>query len=173
MIFSLNVWVLGNFIWKIENPFAKLLFDMPKSFQSHMMSYLENLILICCLLLHWALSNCCDPCENSFHAFMIKIHVHTISPCYTSTLEVSIVSLIHSIKIKLHVLCDLSLSLQKSGWKKETWAMKKERKKIRKHNAQIMSEKMSKAWKKERKIAHVQNKEGKGERCDHAKKKFQ
>jgi hypothetical protein len=25
----------------------------------------------------------------------------------------------------------------------------------------------------EKKIAHVQNKEGKGERCDHAKKKFQ
>jgi hypothetical protein len=29
----------------------------------------------------------CDPCENSFHAFMIKIHLHTtISPflCFYS-----------------------------------------------------------------------------------------
>jgi hypothetical protein len=34
----------------------------------------------------------------------------TISPCCTSTLEVNIVSLIHSIKITLHVWCDLSLS---------------------------------------------------------------
>jgi hypothetical protein len=70
----LSTWEFYLKNWK---PFsAKLLFDLSKSYQSHMMSYLENLILIWCLLLHWALSNCCDPCENCFHAFMIKIHVH-------------------------------------------------------------------------------------------------
>jgi hypothetical protein len=42
-----------------------------------MMRYLENLIHICYLSLHFALSNCGDPCENSFHAFMIKMHIHT------------------------------------------------------------------------------------------------
>ena len=44
------------------------------------MILLENLIHICCLFLHWALSNCCDPWENYFHAFMIQIHVHTTYP---------------------------------------------------------------------------------------------
>ena len=100
---SLQMFDCLGFFFENWKPLAKLPVDMPKSYQSHMMSYLENLRLICCLLLHWALSNCCDPCENSFHAFMIKIHVHSISPCYASTLGVSIVSSIHSIKIKLHV----------------------------------------------------------------------
>jgi hypothetical protein len=60
---------------------------------------------------------------------MIKILVHTtMSCCYASTLEVSIVPSIHPIKINLRVWCDLSL--QKHS-KKETWAMKKERKKER------------------------------------------
>jgi hypothetical protein len=37
-----------------------------------------------------------DPSENSFHAFMIKIHMHTIIfPCYSSTLEDRIVSFAH------------------------------------------------------------------------------
>jgi hypothetical protein len=92
----LSAWEFYYENWK---PFAKLLFHMPKSYQIHMMSYLENLILMCCLSLHWALSNCCDPCENSFHAFiLIKIHVHPISPCYASTLEVSIVPSIYFTK---------------------------------------------------------------------------
>jgi hypothetical protein len=40
------------------------------------------------------------------------------------------------------------------------------------HHAQSMSEKMPKAWKKERRIAHVQNKEGKWERCVHENRSF-
>jgi hypothetical protein len=72
------------------------------------------------------------PYENSFHAFTIKIHVHTtISPCYASTFEVSIVPSIHPIKIKLYMCCDLSLSLSKSLLEKETWTMKKRRRRKR------------------------------------------
>ena len=98
MIFALcwlSAWELYLKIWKI---FAKLLFDMPKSYQSHMMILLGNHIHICCLFLHWALSNCCDPWENSFHAFMIKIHVHTIHPLAILLWEVSIVPSTHSTK---------------------------------------------------------------------------
>ena len=72
--------MLGKFIWKFGKSFAKLLFDMPKSYHSHMMILLENHIHMCYLFLHWALSNCCDPWENSIRAFMIKIHVHTTYP---------------------------------------------------------------------------------------------
>jgi hypothetical protein len=75
---------------------------------------------------------------------MIKIHVHTISPCYTSTLEVSIASLINSIKIKLHVWCDLSLS-KSIVEKRDMGYEKRERKKRKKHQAKSMSEKMPKA----------------------------
>ena len=40
---------LGKFIWKFGKCFAKLLFDVPKSCQSHMMIPPENLIHICYL----------------------------------------------------------------------------------------------------------------------------
>ena len=50
------------------------------------------------LVLHWALSNYCDPWENSFHAFMIKIHVHTIYTLAVLLWEVSIVPSTHSTK---------------------------------------------------------------------------
>ena len=80
MIFALYCLSAREIYLKFCKTFAKLLFDMPKSYQSHMMILLENHIHICCLFLHWALSNCCDPWENSFHAFMIKIHVHTTYP---------------------------------------------------------------------------------------------
>ena len=85
LIFTLNVQVLGNFIWKFEKPFANLLFDMPKSYQSHMMMYLENHIHICCLSLHWALSNCCDPREKLLSwSHDHDSRAHHISPCYSS-----------------------------------------------------------------------------------------
>jgi hypothetical protein len=46
-----------------------------------------------------------------------------LPPCYASTLEVSIVSFIHFIKMKLHMWCDLSLQKCPSkgdmGYKKE------------------------------------------------------
>ena len=40
---------LGNLFENLEKPFAKLFFDMPKSYQSHMMIPPENLIHIWCL----------------------------------------------------------------------------------------------------------------------------
>jgi hypothetical protein len=101
---------LGLFFIFEKHAIKGLLFDLPKSYQIHIVSYPEKPLHICCLSLHWALSNWCDPCENSLYAFMIKICVHTtISPSYASTLEVSIVSSIHSIKVKLCMWCDLSL----------------------------------------------------------------
>ena len=42
------------------------------------------------LVLHWALSNCCDSLENSFHTFVIKIHMHIIYPFAMLIWEVSI-----------------------------------------------------------------------------------
>ena len=67
----------------------------------------------------------CDPCENSFHYFHDQdlCSPHLFSPCYASTLKVSIVSSIHSIKIKLHMWCDISL--QKCPSKKRHGLLKK------------------------------------------------
>ena len=70
MIFALYCLSSWKIYLKICKTFAKLLFDMPKSYQSHMMILLENHIHICCLFLHWALSNCCDPWEK----FLSCIH---------------------------------------------------------------------------------------------------
>ena len=64
MIFALYCLSASEIYLKICKTFAKLLFDMPRSYQSHMMILLENHIHICCLFLHWALSNCCDPWEK-------------------------------------------------------------------------------------------------------------
>ena len=74
---------LGNFIWN-KKKLAKLLFDLPKSYQSHIMNHLENPIHI---LLVFALSivKLLWPLEEFFSCFMIKIHVHTLyPPCYAS-----------------------------------------------------------------------------------------
>jgi len=65
-------------------------------------------LYICCLSLHWALSNCCDPRKNSFHAFMIKIHVHTIYPLAMLQWEVSTSYIPQN---KNSTLCDCGLSL--------------------------------------------------------------
>ena len=132
--------MLGNFIWKFGKPFAKLLFDMPKSYRSHMMILLENLIHICCLFLHWALSNCCDPWENSFHAFMIKIHVRTIYPllCFFEKL-----ALYHTLisQNKCSTICvGLSLSLSSFCFKKKRGMGYREKK--------YMDTWRSKYWKK-------------------------
>jgi hypothetical protein len=98
IIFSQNICVLGDFIWKFENPLQSSSSICRSPTKAIWWVVLQTLIHICCLLLHWDLSNCCYTCENSLHAFVIKIHVHTISPCFASTLEVSIVSSIHSTK---------------------------------------------------------------------------
>jgi hypothetical protein len=74
----------GDLFWKSWKHLAKLRFDMPKSYRSHMMNLVEkpctHMLLAFALSfvkLLWPLS----PRENSFHALMIKIHVHTtISP---------------------------------------------------------------------------------------------
>jgi hypothetical protein len=48
------------------------------------------------LVITLSLVKFCDTYENSIHAFMIKIHLHTtIAPGYASNLEVSIMSFIY------------------------------------------------------------------------------
>ena len=71
--------------------YAKVL---PKSYDDLSWKPYTHMLFV----LHWALSNCCDPWENSFHTFMIKIHVHTIYPLAMLLLEVSIVPSTHSTK---------------------------------------------------------------------------
>ena len=113
---------LGNFIWK--KTLAKLLFDLPKSYQSHIMNYLENPIL---MLLVFTLSivKLLWPLEEFFSCFMIKIHVHTIYPLAMLPWEVSIVPLLTSHKIKTpHYVIVVSLSLHPLLQKK-TWAIEK------------------------------------------------
>ena len=72
----------------------------------------------------------CEPCENSFHYFHDQDScAPPISPCYASTLKVSIVSFINPIKIKLHMWCDICL--QKYPSKRDMGYEKKEEKKER------------------------------------------
>ena len=109
---------LGNLFKNFGKPFAKLLFNMSKSYQSHMMIYLQNLIHICCL-------SCIELCQivvtlerNFCHAFMIKIHVHTIYPllCFYKKLALYHPSILQN---KCSTVC-VGLSLQLL-WKK--WGM--------------------------------------------------
>ena len=39
-------------------------------------------LVICYLLLHWALSNCYDPCWDSLYVPMIKTHIHLQINCW-------------------------------------------------------------------------------------------
>jgi hypothetical protein len=97
---------LGNVLTLCEAPLW-----YAKSYQSHMMRHLENLIHICYVSLHWALSNCCDPCENSFHAFMIKVHVHANILLAMLSWELALYHLsIPQNKAPHYVLISLSLS---------------------------------------------------------------
>jgi hypothetical protein len=126
--------------WEISLKFLQTLCEAPlwyaKSYQSHMVRRLENLIDICYLSLHWVLSNCCDPCENSFHAFMIKIHIHANILLAMLSWEVALYHLsVPKNKAPHYVLISLSLSpslLQKRhGYRKkymDTWRSKKKRK---------------------------------------------
>ena len=50
-LYCLSAWEL--YLKKFGKPFAKLLFDMPKSYQSHMMILLENHIHILLALLKY------------------------------------------------------------------------------------------------------------------------
>ena len=138
---------------------------MPKSYQRHMMILLENHVHICCLFLHWALSNCCDPWENSFHAFMIKIHVHTTYPllCFYEKLALYHPSIPHN---KSSIVCvGLSLSPVIVEKKEKEWAIDK--------NVDTWR---SKCWKKEKKYMDTWwsiKKEKKKEKKDsHALKKI-
>jgi hypothetical protein len=136
--------------WEICLIILKTLCEAPlwyaKSYQSHMTRHLANLIHIYHLSLHWALSNCCDPCENSFHAFMIKIHVHGNIFLAMLSWELALyhLSMLQN-KAPHYVLISLSLSklmlqnrhvyrkklTQEGPTKKkfDTWRSKKKRKK--------------------------------------------
>jgi hypothetical protein len=66
---------LGNLFENFENPLRRsslICQVIPEPYDETSWKPHTHMLLA----LHWALSNCCDPCENSFHAFMIKIHVH-------------------------------------------------------------------------------------------------
>jgi hypothetical protein len=95
MIFSLNAWVLGIFIWKLENhlhgsslicqsPTKAIWLVIMKTLQSYVACYCIELcqivvtLVIILFILTWARFMCT-----------------TISPCYASTLEVSIVPCIN------------------------------------------------------------------------------
>ena len=132
MIFTLNVWVLGKFIGKFKNLCKALLWYakvQPKP-------YVEipwNPVHICCLSLHWALSNCCDPCGSAFHAFMIKIHVHAIHTLLSFYEKLALYHpSIPQNKI-LHNMCwsfSLQILLQKRYWlSKKIWTHEGPRKK--------------------------------------------
>ena len=64
----------GNLFENLENPckaplwFGKVL---PKPYYDISWKPYTHMLLV----LHWALSNCCDPSDKSFYAFMIKIHL--------------------------------------------------------------------------------------------------
>ena len=122
LFFCLSAWVI---YFKICKTFAKLLFDMPKSYQSHITIQFENLIHICCL-------SCIELCQivvtlerNFCHAFMIKIHVHTIYPllCFYKKLALYHPSILQN---KCSTVCvGLSLSLSSYCKKNEAWVIKK------------------------------------------------
>ena len=118
-----------------EKPFVKLLFDMPKSYQSHMMIYHENPLHICCLFLYWALSNCCDPWEF-FSWSRFTCTPYTPLLCFFEKL-----ALYHPLipQNKCSTIC-VGLSLQFLLKKRETWSIKKN-----------MDTWRSKYWKKKRK----------------------
>ena len=149
MIFTLHClsdWELYLKIWKT---LAKLLFDMPKSYQSHMMLFIENLIHIC------------DPWEKFCHAFMIKIHVHTIYPllCFYEKL-----ALYHPLiqQNKCSTICvglSLQFLLKKKkrgiGYQEKKWTHQVQILKKNERKKKNMDTWRSKYWKKvKKKRAH-------------------
>ena len=91
----LSAWEIYLKFWKTLCK-APLWYDkiLPKPYDDSSWKPYTHMLLV----LHWALSNCCDPWENSFHAFMIMIHVHTIYPLAMLLWEFSIVPSTHSTK---------------------------------------------------------------------------
>ena len=121
--------MLGKFIWKFGKPFAKLLFDMPKSYQSHMMNYLENHIHICYL-------SCIELCQIVVTLerilFMLSWSRFTCTPYTPLLCFFEKLALYHPLipQNKCSTICvGLSLSLQflfkkKRGmgyWEKKIW----------------------------------------------------
>ena len=89
---------LGNLFWKFVKLLQSSSLICQKSYQSHVMMYLENYVHICCLA-------CIELCQivvtlerNFCHALMIKIHVHTTYPLDMLLWGDSIVPSIHSTK---------------------------------------------------------------------------
>jgi hypothetical protein len=70
---------LGCFTWKKYS--LTISSVMIYSYQSHMLFTLKT-SHICCLLLHWALSNCCDPSERLFMLSWSRsrtLHLHKLN----------------------------------------------------------------------------------------------
>ena len=73
---------LGKFIWK--KTLAKLLFDLPKSYQSHIINYLENLTHML-LVFTFSIVKLLWPSEEFFSCFHDQdSRAHYIPPCYAS-----------------------------------------------------------------------------------------
>ena len=66
--------MLGKFIWKFGKPFAKLLFNIPKSYQCHMMIFLENHIHIWCLFFALSFVKLLWPLRELFSCFHWALH---------------------------------------------------------------------------------------------------
>ena len=69
-------------------------------------------LVICYLLLHWTLSNCCDPCWDSRHAPMIKTHVHPQINCWLLHWELHTNMLFRSNKIITPFVYHVCVSLK-------------------------------------------------------------
>ena len=81
MIFALYCLSAWEIYLKICKTFAKLLFDIPKPYDVSVWKPYTHMLLV----LHWALSNCCDPREKFLSCFHDQdSRAHHIPPCYAS-----------------------------------------------------------------------------------------
>ena len=126
------------------------------SCHGHMTWFKFKTLVICCLNSHWVLTNWCDPCTNSRHTPMIKIHVHPHIKMITLTLRVT-QKHAFSVHLKKHHSFVLSLSLQRFSYaKREVWGYAKkwetyEALKIAREKKKKMEHmKVLKYWKKRR-----------------------
>jgi hypothetical protein len=127
---------LGNLFENFENPLrsSSLIWQvLPKPYDKTSWKPHTHMLLVVAL----SFSNCCDPCENFFHAFMIKIHVHANILLAMLSWELALYHLsIPQNKAPHYVLISLSLSkliLQKRhGYRKQIWTHEGQGKKEKK-----------------------------------------
>ena len=139
--YCLSAWV---FIWKKW----KILCKAPLWYAKVLLKPYDDIswrpYTLMLLVLHWALSNCCDPWENSFHTFKIKIHVHTTYPllCFYEKLALYHPSIPQNKSSIVCVGLPLQLLLKKRresmGYQKKLWthegpSVEKKEKKIYGH----------------------------------------